>query len=126
MGQPLVAVHAGQQLKGGDIQPCGLLQGGVPVPPLGQQGIGALRPAQRLPQPAAQAGVARLTQLVEQVGIGLQAAQTVPVDGASDQAQGAVHHGQGEDIFIGGHALERGQHGFDVHSWNHLKGKSLE
>ena len=115
VGQPPVTVHAGQQLKGGDIQLGRLLQGRVHVSPLRQHRVGTLRPPQGLPQPMAQAGLPFRPQLIEQVGIGFQPAQAVPLGGAGQQPQGGVHHRLGEQILIRRHAPQGGQHGFHVH-----------
>ena len=125
VGQPPVAVHAGQQLKGGDIQPRRLFQRRVPAPPLGQHGVGPLRPSQGLVQPLAQARLPLHTQLVKQVGICLQPTQAVSMGGPRQQAKGTFHHRLGQNILIGRYSPQGGQHSLHIHGI-HLDGDIIK
>ena len=67
-----VAVGLGQQNESVHIPAGSIFQGGIGVPPLGQQGVGSLGVPQPVPQPVSQTGKALLPQMIEDGGVGVQ------------------------------------------------------
>ena len=115
LGEPYLALHAGQQGEGNGVPLGGSLQCGVAAEFLGQQGIGALVIAEGVVQPLAQSCISLRPQLIEEVGVGGKGLLTVFGDEGVQQAEHTLHHREGENVFVCGDTEQSRAQGGDIH-----------
>ena len=112
-GDQDAAVQPGQPGEGLHIPAGGPLQGGVGAAPVQQGGVGGLGVAQPVPQPVPQAGLARLPQAVEDLGVVLQGVLAVSGGQGVQQGTDLEHQRLPQQVPAGGKPQQGGANFFD-------------